>query len=53
LASPVEEAKVAKTTWHSQYGTNNFYSDIAVMELDSAVEFTNMIQPACIPGNRE
>lgn len=41
--------KVVNVKVHPEYGQTRFAHDIAVVKLDSAVEFSNYILPACIP----
>jgi secreted trypsin-like serine protease len=39
---------IKKWVQHPQYSTATIYNDIAVIELDRTVKFSDTIQPACL-----
>ncbi|XP_069703752.1 trypsin-1-like [Periplaneta americana] len=54
LDNPVgEEINVVKMTIHEKYDNKHYYNDIGIIELETAVDFTKKIRPACIPENRK
>lgn len=48
-----QERKVLKAFKHPQYNKNNVDNDIALLKLDSPLELTNRIWPACLPEQAE
>lgn len=50
-AFPHIDVSVAKTITHERYRTNdhNYYNDIGLIRLAESVEYTDFIQPICLP----
>lgn len=41
--------KIAEIIKHSSYDPSNYNNDIALLKLDSDVEFSDILQPVCLP----
>jgi len=46
-----QEIGVSKVTRHSKYSGSSFNNDIAILELEKDVKFSEDVQPACITDN--
>jgi len=46
-----QEFRVVKMTKHENYSSRSFENDIALVEFETRTNFTEGIQPVCLPGN--
>lgn len=45
------EKKVKRVVRHKGFDARTLYNDVAVLTLDSPVEYTHNIRPICLPGS--
>lgn len=50
LESPVQKRNLKQVIPHPNYNHHTFDSDIALMELDSPVTYSDYIKPICLPA---
>ncbi|KAI9553933.1 hypothetical protein GHT06_019204 [Daphnia sinensis] len=46
----VVRRKLKRVVRHKAYNSANFYNDIAILKMDSPVEFSDTISPVCLPS---
>lgn len=50
---PSQDIKVQKVIKHPKYNATNYFADIAIIKLESPIEFSIKIQPCCLPDSTD